>query len=61
MLLIFVQDYSVWHIGRGLYDDLKRRLPHYLSDYKDGKAIISSSLPGGRYSRCFLEVFQPCC
>ena len=23
--------------GRGIYCDLKRRLPHYLSDYKDGK------------------------
>lgn len=25
-----------WSFGQGIYDDLKRRLPHYVSDYTDG-------------------------
>merc|ERR1719431_31883 len=25
-----------WEAGQGIRDDLRRRLPHYLSDYKDG-------------------------
>ncbi|CAK8694686.1 unnamed protein product [Clavelina lepadiformis] len=29
-------EYSYLQVGRGIYDDLKRRLPHYWSDYKDG-------------------------
>ena len=30
-----VQSDQCW-FARGLRDDLKRRLPHYISDYKDG-------------------------
>ncbi|XP_069127298.1 solute carrier family 4 member 11-like isoform X1 [Argopecten irradians] len=30
------EENSRCNIGRGIYNDLKRRLPHYLSDYKDG-------------------------
>ena len=29
-------------IGRGIKEDLKRRLPYYLSDFKDGLYILSS-------------------
>nr|XP_026692294.1 sodium bicarbonate transporter-like protein 11 isoform X2 [Ciona intestinalis] len=30
------QSYTLKQMGRGIYDDIKRRLPHYWSDYKDG-------------------------
>ncbi|XP_078490164.1 solute carrier family 4 member 11 isoform X3 [Ciona intestinalis] len=30
------QSYTFKQMGRGIYDDIKRRLPHYWSDYKDG-------------------------
>jgi len=30
------QSYSWKQCGMGIYDDLKRRLPHYVSDYTDG-------------------------
>lgn len=34
-----VKEEKWFSIGQGIYDDLKQRLPHYRSDFKDGESI----------------------
>jgi hypothetical protein len=31
-------------VFKGIIGDLKRRLPHYVSDYKDGKIFIKNNI-----------------
>uniref|UniRef100_H2YQ29 Bicarbonate transporter-like transmembrane domain-containing protein n=1 Tax=Ciona savignyi TaxID=51511 RepID=H2YQ29_CIOSA len=42
------ESYTFKQMGRGIYDDIKRRLPHYWSDYKDDvqSCIVSQTLGG---------------